>query len=49
MIGPVPCFFNRLHGVYRWQIVLRGPEPGSLLRGRNLGEWRVEIDPPNLL
>lgn len=49
MVGPVPCFFARLHGLYRWQIVLRGPEPGSLLRGRNLGDWRVELDPMNLL
>jgi primosomal protein N' (replication factor Y) len=49
MIGPAPCFFARLGGVYRWQIVIRGPDPLSLLRGRNLSEWRVEIDPPSLL
>jgi primosomal protein N' (replication factor Y) len=49
MIGPVPCFFSRLHGLYRWQIVLRGPDPASLLAQKPLGDWRVEIDPPNLL
>ncbi len=49
MIGPVPCFFSRLHGEYRWQIVLRGPDPASLLAQKPLGDWRVEIDPPNLL
>jgi primosomal protein N' (replication factor Y) len=49
LIGPVPCFFSRIHGLYRWQIVLRGPDPASLLHGRALGEWRVEVDPPNLL
>jgi primosomal protein N' (replication factor Y) len=49
LIGPVPCFFSRISGLYRWQIVLRGPDPASLLRGRSLGEWRVEVDPPNLL
>ena len=49
LVGPVPCFFSRIHGLYRWQIVLRGPDPASLLRGRPLGEWRVEVDPPNLL
>ncbi|HEX9107024.1 MAG TPA: helicase-related protein, partial [Longimicrobiales bacterium] len=49
MIGPVPCFFSRLHGQYRWQIVLRGPDPVSLLRRKPLGEWRLEVDPPNLL
>ncbi len=49
MIGPAPCFFGKLCGQYRWQIVLRGPEPASLLRGRPLGDWHVEVDPPNLL
>ena len=49
IIGPVPCFFSRLNGLYRWQIVLRGPDPASLLRGKNLGDWRVEVDPSSLL
>jgi primosomal protein N' (replication factor Y) len=49
IIGPAPCFFARLGGVYRWQVVIRGPDPVSLLRGRNLSEWRVEVDPPSLL
>jgi primosomal protein N' (replication factor Y) len=49
IIGPAPCFFSRLGGNYRWQVVLRGPDPASLLRARNLGDWRVEIDPPSLL
>jgi len=48
-IGPVPCFFAQINGIYRWQIVLRGPDPASLLRGKSLGDWRVEVDPPNLL
>lgn len=49
IIGPVPCFFSRLNGLYRWQIILRGPDPASLLRGKNLGDWRVEVDPSSLL
>jgi primosomal protein N' (replication factor Y) len=49
IIGPVPCFFARVSGNYRWQIVLRGPDPATLLRGQNLGEVRVELDPPSLL
>jgi primosomal protein N' (replication factor Y) len=49
LIGPAPCFFSRLAGLYRWQIVLRGPDPASLLRHRNLGEWRIEVEPPSLL
>jgi primosomal protein N' (replication factor Y) len=49
LIGPAPPFFDRLGGLYRWQIVLRGPNPASLLRGRPLGDWRVEVDPISLL
>ena len=49
LVGPVPCFFSRLGGMYRWQLVLRGPDPASLLRGRPLGDWRVEVNPPSLL
>jgi len=49
IIGPAPCFFARLGGNYRWQIILRGPDPASLIRKRDLGEWRIEVDPPSLL
>lgn len=49
LIGPVPCFFSRMKGEYRWQIVVRGPDPAGLLRGKELGKWRVEIDPVSLL
>ncbi len=49
LIGPAPCFFSRLAGLYRWQIILRGPNPASLLQGKNLGGWRVEVDPVTLL
>jgi primosomal protein N' (replication factor Y) len=49
IIGPVPCFFARLAGQYRWQIILRGPDPASLLRDKNLSGWRVEVDPLSLL
>lgn len=49
LIGPAPCFFSRLGGQYRWQIILRGPDPASLLRGRQFGDWRVEVNPPSLL
>jgi primosomal protein N' (replication factor Y) (superfamily II helicase) len=49
IIGPAPCFFARLGGSYRWQIILRGPDPASLIRKRDLGEWRIEVDPPSLL
>lgn len=49
LIGPAPCFFERIGGEYRWQIVLRGPNPAELVRGLALKDWRVEVDPPSLL
>jgi len=49
LIGPAPCFFDRLGGIYRWHIVLSGPDPAALLRGRILRDWRVEVNPPSLL
>jgi primosomal protein N' (replication factor Y) len=49
LVGPAPCFFGRIGGIYRWQIVLRGPNPVSLLRGREFRGWRIEVNPPSLL
>ena len=49
MLGPLPCFFARVGGDYRWQIVLRGPDPAAVLRGQNWGSARVEVDPTSLL
>lgn len=49
LIGPVPCFFAKENGEYRWQIILRSPDPVSFLRDMKLNDWRVEIDPISLL
>ncbi len=49
VIGPVPCFFWKQDGQYRWQIVLRGSNPRELVRGLKLDGWRVEVEPVSLL
>ncbi len=49
LIGPAPCFFSRLNGLYRWQVILRGPNPASLLQDKNLAGFRIEVDPLSLL
>jgi len=49
LIGPVPSFFSKVDGIYRWQIIVRGPDPVSLLRDIKLSNWRVEVDPISLL
>jgi primosomal protein N' (replication factor Y) len=50
VVGSVPCFVGRLRGRYRWQIVLRGPDPTQVLAGFYLPlGWRVDVDPVSLL
>ena len=50
LIGPAPCFFARQRGEWRWQIVLRGPDPALPLRRFPLGPgWRIDVDPVDLL
>jgi primosomal protein N' (replication factor Y) len=49
VIGPVPSFFAKVGGYYRWQIILRGANPQELLREIKLDGWRVEVDPVSLL
>jgi len=53
MVGPAPSFFSKIGGVYRWQIVLRGPDPVRMLHEPPvetwLKDWRVEVDPISLL
>ena len=50
LIGPAPCFFSRIQGRYRWQIVIRAHDPVALLRDVALPSgWRVDVDPISLL
>ena len=49
VIGPAPCFFAREAGRYRWQVILRGPDPAAILRGRPPGEARIQVEPASLL
>ncbi len=50
IFGPVPAFFARYRGYYRWQILIRTPDPAALLRGITIPfGWRVDIDPASVL
>jgi primosomal protein N' (replication factor Y) len=49
IIGPAPCFFTKLDGRFRWQIVLRGADLELLARVRLSPDWRVETEPVSLL
>jgi primosomal protein N' (replication factor Y) len=49
LIGPVPCFFDKVRGRYRWQIVVRGPQPAALIDLPITDGWQVDVDPVELL
>lgn len=49
MIGPVPCFFDRIGGEYRWHIVIRLDDPLAILPNPLPEGWSVDIDPVSLL
>lgn len=48
-IGPAPCFFSRLNGRFRWQILLRGARIVEAVRGFDLGNAVFEPDPVSVL
>jgi primosomal protein N' (replication factor Y) len=49
LIGPVPCFFDRIGGEYRWQIVVRLDDPQAIVPDPLPKGWSVDIDPVSLL
>ncbi len=49
LIGPVPAFYQRLRGEYRWMIVIRAADPLSLIPEDLSRDWIVDIDPVSLL
>ncbi|MCX8063242.1 MAG: hypothetical protein N3D16_11730, partial [Anaerolineales bacterium] len=49
-VGPLPCYFAKISGWYRWQILIIGDRPQGFLRNRTLRKgWRIEINPISLL
>jgi primosomal protein N' (replication factor Y) (superfamily II helicase) len=49
IVGPTPCFFEKIAGDYRWQIIIRSPDPAVLARDLPLKGWVVDVDPESLL
>jgi primosomal protein N' (replication factor Y) len=49
LIGPVPCFFMRIRGEYRWHILIRSLDPGRLIPEEIPEGWSVDIDPVSIL
>ena len=49
VLGPTPAWPAMLRGRYRWHIILRGPNPRSLLDKAPMPRgWIVDIDPVSL-
>ena len=40
MIGPVPCFYQKRAGYYRWQVIIRGPDPALVLASPPSLNWQ---------
>lgn len=50
IVGPVPPFFSRVDGRFRWQIIIRTPNPVRLLADFPIPHpWQVDIDPVSTL
>ena len=52
ILGPSPAFYERAHGTYRWQILIKSSQRAELLKLIELvpdTKWQVELDPISLL
>ena len=49
LIGPSPAHAQRIRGRYRWQLIIRGPDPMSIISKVPIPQgWSVDIDPVGL-
>ncbi len=46
---PIPPYFAKRRGLYRWQVILKGTDPAKLLKGEIFNGIHIEVDPPTLL
>ncbi len=56
IIGPVPCFYQKRSGYFRWQVIIRAPDPRLVLEHHPLTTWQnpgllvdISLDPLSLL
>ncbi len=50
LIGPAPCFFQKVNRFYRWHLLLRGPNPAAALTNVEIPKgWFVDVDPVEVL
>ncbi len=50
LIGPAPCFFQKVNRFYRWHLLLRGPNPTAALVNVEIPKgWFIDVDPMDVL
>lgn len=50
VVGPSPAYVPRVRGRWRWQLLLRGRDPASLVRDLVLPRgWALDVDPASVL
>jgi primosomal protein N' (replication factor Y) len=49
VVGPAPAYVARRSDRWRWNVVLRGEDPVTLLDGGLDAPWSVDVDPESLL
>ena len=50
VIGPSPTYPPRIRNAWRWQLLVRAPQPRMLLDKVNIPpSWRVDVDPVNIV
>jgi primosomal protein N' (replication factor Y) len=49
VVGPAPAYIARRADRWRFNVVLRGADPASLLDGGLESPWTVDVDPESLL
>ena len=49
LIGPAPAFFARVSSYYRWQVLLRGHDLKRIMPDLKLKDWKIEVNPPDIL
>jgi primosomal protein N' (replication factor Y) len=53
IVGPAPAFMERLRGRYRWQVLVRSPDPRPVLRALSAEDlphgWSLDVDPTSSL
>ena len=54
LLGPAPAFYERMRGLYRWQITIRTSHRQTLVQiatdvSSGSGNWQVELDPVSLI